>query len=51
MKQSAFYRTQGPVQGVDISDDLRYVAAVEAPAQLENGSVQGKYRLHIWELE
>lgn len=46
-----FYKTQGPMQAVDISDDLRYMAAIEAPAQLENGTILGAYRLHIWQLE
>lgn len=44
------YKTAGPVQAVDISDDLHYIAAIEAPAQIDSGKIIGEYRLHIWDI-
>ncbi|SES68884.1 PQQ-like domain-containing protein [Methanococcoides vulcani] len=41
------YRTEGITIAADISPDGRYIAAFEAPARLEDGSVIGDYKVHI----
>lgn len=39
----------GPCVSVAMTPDGRTLAAVEAPLQLEDGSIIGEYRLHVWE--
>lgn len=41
------YNTEGITVSADISPDGRYIAALEAPARLEDGTVLGKYKVHI----
>lgn len=44
---SQIYGTEGITVSADISSDGRYIAALEAPARLDDGTVLGKYRVHI----
>ncbi|MDD4250156.1 MAG: dehydrogenase, partial [Methanosarcina sp.] len=44
---SQIYGTEGITVSVDISSDGRYIAALEAPARLDDGTVLGEYRVHI----
>ncbi|MCK4938613.1 MAG: WD40 repeat domain-containing protein [Methanosarcinales archaeon] len=46
-KLTNVYRTEGITIASDVSPDGRYIAAFEAPARLEDGSVIGDYRVHI----
>ncbi len=41
------YNTEGITVAADISSDGRYIAALEAPARLEDGTVLGGYKIHI----
>jgi len=41
------YRTEGITIAADISPDGKYIAAFEAPARLEDGTVIGDYCVHI----
>lgn len=41
--------TEGPCAAVAISPDERLVAGIEAPLQLDDGSIIGGYRLWLWE--
>ncbi len=41
--------TAGPCAAVAISPDERLVAGIEAPLQLDDGSIIGGYRLWMWE--
>lgn len=41
------YNTEGITVSADISPDGRYIAALEAPARLDDGTVLGEYRVHI----
>ncbi|WP_410508898.1 PQQ-binding-like beta-propeller repeat protein [Methanosarcina hadiensis] len=41
------YSTEGITISADISPDGRYIAAMEAPARLEDGTVLGEYKVHI----
>lgn len=41
------YNTEGITVAADISSDGRYIAALEAPVRLEDGTVLGGYRVHI----
>ena len=41
------YNTEGITVSADISPDGRYIAALEAPARLEDGTVLGEYKVHI----
>jgi len=41
------YNTEGITVSADISPDGRYVAALEAPARLDDGTVLGEYKVHI----
>lgn len=45
----SFFSMNGPCVGVAISSDQRYIAGVEAPLQLDDGSVTGTYRLLLFE--
>ena len=38
----------GPCQGVAISPDEKYIAALESPLQMENGKIIGKYQVHLY---
>lgn len=40
--------TEGPAIAAAISPDGNYLAAIEAPIQLDNGQILGKYRLLLW---
>ncbi|WP_281085333.1 WD40 repeat domain-containing protein [Methanosarcina acetivorans] len=44
---SQIYNTEGITVAADVSSDGRYIAALEAPARLEDGTVLGEYRVHI----
>ncbi|WP_048129406.1 MULTISPECIES: WD40 repeat domain-containing protein [unclassified Methanosarcina] len=44
---SQIYGTEGITVSADISSDGRYIAALEAPARLDDGTVLGEYRVHI----
>lgn len=46
-KLAYIYKTKGIVVAAAISPDGKYIAALEAPARLEDGSVIGEYRVHI----
>lgn len=46
-KLAYIYQTKGIVIASDISKDEKYIAAVEAPVRLEDGSTLGEYRLHV----
>ncbi|MDP3104751.1 MAG: PQQ-binding-like beta-propeller repeat protein [Candidatus Methanoperedens sp.] len=46
-KLAYIYKTRGIVVAGDISKDERYIAAVEAPVRLEDGSVIGEYKVHV----
>jgi len=41
------YNTEGITVAADISPDGRYIAALEAPSRLEDGTVLGEYKVHI----
>ena len=41
------YNTKGITVSADISPDGKYIAALEAPARLDDGTMLGKYRVHI----
>lgn len=41
------YNTEGLTVSADISADGRYIAALEAPARLDDGTVLGEYKVHI----
>lgn len=41
------YNTEGIAISADISPDGRYIAAMEAPSRLEDGTVLGEYKVHI----
>jgi WD40 repeat protein len=41
------YNTEGITVSADISPDGRYIAALEAPSRLEDGTVLGEYKVHI----
>lgn len=41
--------TEGPCAAAAISPDERLVAGIEAPLQLDDGSIIGGYRLWLWE--
>ncbi len=41
------YRTEGLTIATDVSRDDRYIAAFEAPARLDDGTVIGDYCIHI----
>ncbi|MDI9394893.1 MAG: PQQ-binding-like beta-propeller repeat protein [Euryarchaeota archaeon] len=41
------YNTEGITVSADISPDGRYIAALESPARLEDGTVLGEYKVHI----
>ncbi|MPN16930.1 hypothetical protein SDC9_164279 [bioreactor metagenome] len=41
------YNTEGLTVAADISSDGRYIAALEVPSRLEDGTVLGGYRVHI----
>lgn len=41
------YNTEGITVSADVSPDGRYIAALEAPARLEDGTVLGEYKVHI----
>lgn len=41
------YNTKGIAVSADISPDGRYIAALEAPARLDDGTVLGEYKVHI----
>jgi len=41
------YNTEGITVSAEISPDGRYIAALEAPARLEDGTVLGEYKVHI----
>lgn len=41
------YRTEGITIATDVSPDDRYIAAFEAPARLDDGTVIGEYCVHI----
>lgn len=42
------YNTEGITVSADISPDGKYIAALEAPARLEDGGVLGGYKVHIF---
>ncbi|MCC4769960.1 dehydrogenase [Methanosarcina sp. DH2] len=44
---SQIYGTEGITVSADISSDGRYIAALEAPARLDDGTVLGEYKVHI----
>jgi len=44
---SQIYNTEGITVAADVSSDGRYIAALEAPARLDDGTVLGEYRVHI----
>ncbi|WP_292372791.1 WD40 repeat domain-containing protein [Methanosarcina sp. UBA411] len=41
------YNTEGLTVSADISADGRYIAALEVPARLDDGTVLGEYKVHI----
>ncbi len=41
------YNTKGITVAADISPDGKYIAALEAPARLDDGTVLGEYKVHI----
>ena len=41
------YNTEGITVSADISPDGRYIAALEAPSRLDDGTVLGEYKVHI----
>lgn len=46
-KLAYIYKTQGIVVAAAISPDGKYIAALESPARLEDGTVIGEYKVHI----
>ncbi|AKB35395.1 PQQ enzyme repeat domain protein [Methanosarcina siciliae C2J] len=44
---SQIYNTEGITVAADVSSDGRYIAALEAPTRLEDGTVLGEYKVHI----
>ncbi len=46
-KLAYIYKTKGIVVAVAISPDGKYIAVLEAPVRLEDGSTLGEYRLHV----
>jgi outer membrane protein assembly factor BamB len=44
----AFLPTEGPAIAAAISPDGNYLAGIEAPIQLDDGQIIGKYRLLLW---
>jgi WD40 repeat protein len=46
-KLAYIYKTKGIVPSAAVSPDGRYIAALEAPARLEDGTVIGEYKVHI----
>jgi outer membrane protein assembly factor BamB len=46
-KLAYIYKTKGPVIAADISQDGQYIAALETPTRLEDGTVIGDHKLHI----
>ncbi|WP_292390480.1 PQQ-binding-like beta-propeller repeat protein [Methanosarcina sp. UBA5] len=41
------YNTKGITVAADISPDGKYIAALEAPARLDDGTVLGEYKVHV----
>ena len=41
------YNTEGITIAADISPDGKYIAALEAPARLDDGTVLGEYKVHV----
>jgi WD40 repeat protein len=46
-KLDQIYNTKGITVATDISPDGKYIAALEAPARLDDGTVLGEYKMHI----
>jgi len=46
-KLAYIYKTQGIVVAAAISPDGKYIAAIESPARLDDGTVIGEYKVHI----
>ncbi len=46
-KLAYIYKTQGIAVAAAISPDGKYIAVLEAPVRLEDGSTLGEYRLHV----
>ncbi|MDP2845833.1 MAG: dehydrogenase, partial [Candidatus Methanoperedens sp.] len=46
-KLAYIYKTKGIVVSAAISSDGKYIAALESPARLDDGSVIGEYKIHI----
>lgn len=41
------YNTKGITVAADVSPDGKYIAALEAPARLDDGTVLGEYKVHV----
>lgn len=41
------YNTKGITIAADVSPDGKYIAAMEAPARLDDGTVLGEYKVHV----
>jgi WD40 repeat protein len=46
-KLAYIYKTQGIVVAAAISPDGKYIAAIESPARLDDGTVIGEYKVHL----
>jgi len=46
-KLDYIYKTQGIVVAAAISPDGKYIAAIESPARLDDGTVIGEYKVHM----
>ncbi len=46
-KLAYIYKTQGIVVAAAISPDGKYIAAIESPARLDDGTVIGEYKVHM----
>jgi outer membrane protein assembly factor BamB len=46
-KLAYIYKTKGIAVAVAISPDGKYIAAIESPTRLEDGTVIGEYKVHI----
>lgn len=46
-KLAYIYKTKGIVVSAAISSDGKYIAALEAPVRLDDGSVIGEYKVHL----
>ncbi len=46
-KLAYIYKTKGLTVSADISSDGKYIAALEIPARLEDGTVIGEYKVHM----